>query len=63
MERIHYVVTGPDDKDWETTDPDIARLAFEKGNRVVEYKEYSTYSEHTVVRVLVSTQLTSTELL
>ena len=63
MEKIHYIVTEQDDRTWETTDADIARLAFEKGSSVVEYKEYLTYSEHTVVRLTVSTELTSTEIL
>ena len=61
MEKIHYIVTEPDEKTWETTDADIARLAFKKGSLVAEYKEYSTYSEYTVVRVIVTTQLTTAE--
>jgi hypothetical protein len=59
MEKIHYVVTETDDRTWETLDADIARLAFEKGSLVVEMKEYTTYSEYTMVRLVVSTQLTS----
>jgi len=61
MEKIHYVVAEPDDRIWETTDADIARLAFKKGSIVAEYKEYITYSEYTVVRVIVTTQLTTSD--
>lgn len=61
MERIHYAVTPPDGEQWETTDFDIARTAFEKGCQVVEFKEYLTYTEFSSVRLVISTQLTSIE--
>ncbi len=61
MEKIHYAVTPRDGEPWETTDFDVARTAFQKGCLVVEYKEYLTYSEFSSVRLIVSTQLTSTE--
>ncbi len=61
MERVHYVVTPPEGKAWETTDFDIAKTSFEKGCLVVEFKEYLTYSEFSSVRLTISTQLTSSE--
>ncbi len=59
MEKIEYEITPPDGKTWMTDDADIARTAIAKGFQVVEHREYATYSEYTVVRVQVTTQLTT----
>lgn len=61
MEKIHYEITPPDDEQWKTSDRDIAVTAFEKGCHVVEFKEYTTYQEHTVVRLSIATEWTTTE--
>lgn len=61
MEKIQYEITPPDGDQWKTNDLDIAKAAFGKGCLVVENREYTTYSEYTVVRVIVTTQLTTIE--
>jgi hypothetical protein len=61
MEQIHYTVSPPEGEPWETTDFDIAKTAFQKGCLVVQFKEYLSYSEFSTVRLVVSTQMTSTE--
>lgn len=55
MEKTYYAVSPSDGEQWETKDFDIARTAFEKGCQVVEFKEYTTYSEFSAVRLIVST--------
>lgn len=61
MEKIHFEITPSDGDQWKTTDRDIAKAAFGKGCHVVEFKEYTTYQEHTVVRLSLATEWTTTE--
>lgn len=58
MERVKYEINTSDDRTWETSNRDEARAAFRKGFQVIEHREIVSIIENTVVRVIISVQLT-----